>query len=406
MNSCSSSQRMKKLVIQGHDNVINNLLSQYPVNFDSVVKNRDHKVQIIYTQINRDKKNRPKFTDYSFNVDKSKYFYPASMVKLPVAVLALQRLNELKIKGLDKYTTMITEADGDGQTVVYNDPTTEDGRPTIAHYIKKILLASDNDAFNRLYEFLGQEYINTSLHEMGFKDVQIIHRLEISLTEEQNRRTNPVRFIDTSSNQIYEQPAVVSKIIYANRDTKMGKGFIKVNELVNEPFDFSKKNRLTLEDLHSILRAVIFPKSMPRKRKFMLHEDDYAFLYKYMSMYPSESTFPDYDSLKVNDTHVKFLFYGTESVAPVNQIRIFNKIGAAYGFLTDAAYIVDFKNNIEFMLTATVHCNNDGIYNDNKYEYDSVGYPFLKNLGKVIYEHELNRNRTIAPDLTAFRFDW
>ncbi len=54
---------------------------------------------------------------------------------------------------------MITEAEDENQTRVYNDPTTEDGRPTVAHYIKKILLVSDNDAFNRLYEFLGQEYI-------------------------------------------------------------------------------------------------------------------------------------------------------------------------------------------------------------------------------------------------------
>ena len=50
------------------------------------------------------------------------YFYPASTVKLPVAILALQKLNELKITGLDKRSMMITEADHSGQTEVYNDP--------------------------------------------------------------------------------------------------------------------------------------------------------------------------------------------------------------------------------------------------------------------------------------------
>ena len=101
-------------------------------------------------------------------------------------------------------TTMITAADGETQTNVYNDPTTKDGRPTIAHYIKKILLVSDNDAFNRLYEFLGQEYINKSLYKMGYDDVQIIHRLEISLTEEQNRHTNPIKFVDNNGRIIYD----------------------------------------------------------------------------------------------------------------------------------------------------------------------------------------------------------
>ena len=406
MNSCASSQKMKRKIRYGPDSLLHQILNQQSEYFDSIVKNSDRKVQIIYTQIDRNKKNRPTFTDHYFNVDKTNYFYPASTVKLPVAVLALQRLNELGINGLDANTTMITEADGEGQTASYNDPTTKDGGPTIAHYIKKILLTSDNDAFNRLYEFLGQEYINNRLHKMGYKDVQIIHRLDISLTEQQNRRSNPVRFIDTSSNIIYDQAAIVSKLAYANRDTKLGKGFIREGKLINEPFDFSIKNRLTLQDLHGILRAVLFPEELKRKSKFKLRTDDYDFLCKYMSMYPSESIHPDYDSLKVNDTHVKYLFYGAEPIKPVAHIRIFNKIGAAYGFLTDAAYVVDFKNNIEFMLSATIHCNSDGIYNDDHYEYDTVGFPFLKSLGKVIYEHELKRDRKNVPDLSAFKFDW
>jgi hypothetical protein len=406
MNSPASSQKMKRQIRRGSDSLLKQILDQQPQFFDSIVKNSDHKVQIIYTQIDRDSENRPTFTDYYFNVDKANYFYPASTVKLPVAVLALQRLNELGIKGLDENTTMITEVDGEWQTATYNDPTTKDGRPTIAHYIKKIFLASDNDAFNRLYEFLGQEYINNSLHKMGYKDVQIIHRLDISLTEQQNRRTNPVRFIDSNSNIVYEQAAATSKLNYTNRDTKLGKGFFRDGELVNEPFDFSVKNRLTLQGLHEILRSLLFPNGLPEKKKFRLRPDDYAFLYKYMSMYPSESIYPYYDSSKVSDTHVKFLFYGAGLGAPLSDIRIFNKIGDAYGFLTDAAYIVDFKNNIEFMLSATIYCNSDGIYNDDRYEYDSVGFPFLKNLGLAIYAYELKRSRKNVPDLSAFGLDW
>jgi len=94
--------------------MLNQILDQQPQSFNSLVKNSDRKVQIIYTQIDRDNENRPTFTDHYFNVDKANYFYPASTVKLPVAVLALQRLNEMGIKGLDEKTTMITEADGEG----------------------------------------------------------------------------------------------------------------------------------------------------------------------------------------------------------------------------------------------------------------------------------------------------
>lgn len=407
MGGCSTSKTVNDNAQQQEDSLLNNLLNKHPELFKAVVKNKKElNVQIIYTQIDRDKKNHPTFTDHYFNVNTDSYFYPASTVKLPVAVLALQRLNELKIKGLDKYTTMITETDGEGQTAVFNDPTTVDGRPTIAHYIKKILLASDNDAFNRLYEFLGQAYINNSLHTMGYVDTRIIHRLNINLTEQQNRNTNPVKFIDKAGNIIYDQKQVRSDLEFATRNTRLGKGYLEKNTLVNKPFDFSIKNRMSLTDLHSILRSVIFPGETTGKKKFNLLEDDYTFLHKYMSMYPRESKHPFFDSFYYPDNYVKFLLTGKETVKPDAGLRIFNKVGDAYGFLIDAAYIVDFKNKVEFMLTATIYCNSDGIFNDDKYDYDTIGFPFLKNLGHVIYAYELKRQRSAIPDLSLFRFDY
>lgn len=385
---------------------LNELLKQYPDYFQSVLSNPENRVQIIYTQIDHRRNGRPRFTDHYFNVSDSSYFYPASTVKLPIAVLALQKLNELKIAGLDKNTMMITEADHSGQTEVYNDPTTPDGRPTIAHYIKKILLVSDNDAFNRLYEFLGQEYINNTLHKMGYNEAQIIHRLDISLSEDENRHTNPIKFFDTSGKIVYEKQAEQSKLQYAVRNTKMGQGFYRGGQLVNEPFDFSKKNRLSLKTLHSIIRSIMFPEIAPAKQRFNLTKTDYDFLRKYMSMMPQESNFPFYDNENYWDTYVKFLFYGSEKGAAKEGIRVFNKVGDAYGFLIDAAYFANFNNNIEFQLSAIIHCNSDGVFNDDKYDYDTIGLPFMKHLGQVIYEYELKRKRKVIPDLNRFRFNY
>ena len=382
------------------------LLKQHPDLFQSVLSNPDNKVQIIYTQIDRGNNGNPKFTDHYFNINDSSYFYPASTVKLPIAILALQKLNELKITGLDKNSTMISEADYSSQTEVYNDPSSPDGRPTIEHYIKKILLVSDNDAFNRLYEFLGQEYINNTLHKMGYKEVQIVHRLDISLSEDENRHTNPVRFFDANDKLIYEKPLEASKLIYAERNTKMGNGFYRGNQLINEPFDFSKKNRMSLTTLHSIVRSVMFPEMVSKQQRFNLTKDDYDFLRKYMSMTPLESRFPFYDRENYWDGYVKFLMYGAEKNPIKDGIRIFNKVGDAYGFLIDAAYIADFNNNVEFMLSAVIHCNSDGIFNDDIYEYDEVGFPFMKHLGEVIYNLELKRKKNRVPDLNKFRFNY
>lgn len=374
------------------------------VNFDSLLNNKDHRIQIIYTQIDRNDKNEPTFTDHSYNLNPSQYFYPASTVKMPIAFLALQKLNELKLPGLDRNTTMISGAAYSGQTAVYNDPQSKDGRPTIDNYIKKIFLVSDNDAYNRLYEFLGQEYINNSLHKMGYDSVQIVHRLDIALSEDENRATNPVKFYDTSGRIIYQQPLVKSTLLHQPGKTFLGKGYYSGGKLIEKPFDFSKKNRILLSDLHSILKSVLFPESFPAQMQFNLSKEDYAFLYKYMSMMPRESSFPQYDS-SYTDAYVKFLGFGGKGIIPSNY-RIFNKVGDAYGFLIDVAYIIDIERNVEFMLSATIHCNSDGIYNDNHYDYETIGFPFMKALGQAFMNYETGRKRNYIPDLSKFKLDY
>lgn len=385
------------------ENLPEELMAANPAAFADVLKNRDSlRVQVIYTRIDRDKKNRPHFTNYYFNVKNDLYFYPASMVKMPVAFFALEKLNKL---GIPRNASMITEKGSAGQTAVYNDPTTPDGRPTLEHYIKKIFLVSDNDANNRLYEFLGQQHLQDELSKKGYKDAQIIRRLAITMTEEQHRTTNPLSFRDSSGKIIYEQPQFISNYKYLLRDQKIGKGYVNdQNNLVNEPFDFSRKNRIYLNDLHQLLRSVLFPESVPKTQRFNFTADDYRFLYQYMSQLPSESKFPEYDTTEFYDAYCKFLLFGTRKHKPLpKHIRIFNKVGWSYGFLTDVAYIVDFEKNIEFMLSATIYCNADGILNDDKYDYDTVGLPFLEQLGKTIYEYEIKRERKFQPDLSKFK---
>src|SRR5918993_505956 len=388
------------------DTFLAGLLGQFPGYFDSLLKNNDrYRIQIIYSQIDRGANGMPKLTHHYFNLDPDLYFYPASTVKLPAAALALQRLNELNIPGLDRNTTMITEAASPGQTTVYNDPSSADGRPTIANYIKKIFLVSDNDAYNRLYEFLGQEYLNMSLHRLGYDSVQLLHRLQLSLTEEQNRTTNLVRFFNGASQKVYEQPPQKSDLLYQPRQTLLGNSYMSDGKLVDQPFDFSKKNRIHLTDLHSILQSIVLPETVPSKQRFNLKEDDYKFLYRYMSMKPGESSFPRYDS-SYNDSYVKFLLFGGKEKMENNSVRIFNKVGDAYGFLQDIAYIVDLDKGVEFLLSASIYCNSDGIFNDDKYDYDTIGFPFLKNLGEVIYNYESTRSKKVIPNLSKFKFDY
>jgi hypothetical protein len=389
------------------DPFMETLLKQYPQYFDSILTNRKgYNVQIIYTQIDRGVNGIPLLKQHYFNVNPDNYFYPASTVKFPVSLLALQRLNELKDRGIDKNTTMLTKQVYSGQTAVFNDPTTIDGKPTIAHYIKKILMVSDNDAYNRLYEFLGPHYINEQLHQKGYNDIQLRHRLQIALSEDENRHTNPIQFLGKNNEVLYQQPMQFDSTQYAFRNDSIGNGYYSGGQLINGPMNFSAKNRISLEDMHTILISLVFPSKVTASKRINLTDEDRNFVLKYMSQLPTESTYPPYsdDTTNYHPAYGKFLLYGAEKGPLPKNTRVFNKEGDAYGQLLDVAYIVDFDKNIEFFLSAVIYCNNDGILNDDKYDYDTIGFPFMKHLGQVIYEYETKRQKKILPDLSELKF--
>jgi hypothetical protein len=43
------------------------------------------------------------------------------------------------------------------------------------------------------------------------------------------------------------------------------------------------------------------------------------------------------------------------------------------------------------MISATILVNKDQVFNDNIYEYDKVGLPFLAELGRQIYDKNLEK---------------
>ena len=170
-------------------------------------------------------------------------------------------------------------------------------------------------------------------------------------------------------------------------------------EIINEPFDFRYKNYVSIQDLHDMLKVVIFPESVSERARFNLTSDDYQSLYRAMAQFPQESESPKYDE---PDNYVKFWMYGDRDSTfqiPKN-IRILNKVGWAYGYLTDVAYITDTENDIEFFLVGTIHVNKNQTYNDGVYEYESEGLPFFAELGQAVYEYERERKRKYPADLS------
>ena len=362
--------------------------------------------QVIYTKIDRDKRNQPSFTNYYLNVDASQYFNPASTVKLPLAFLTLEKLKKMNVPGVNKNTSIQFDSGFSKQSSMRQDNTSATGLPSMAHFIKKAFLISDNDAYNRMYEFVGQQTINQNLHAKGYKDIRITRRF-VRMTSEENRHTNPVSFLDSTGHLLYQQLAAYNRDSFDfSQVQKMGKAhYNSEDSLVDEPIDFTTHNNLPLEDLQQLLQSVIFPTSVPLHQRFDLADSDYHFLYQFLSQYPSETNYPKYDTSQYFDSYVKFLFkHGSHAIPPY--LRVFNKVGWSYGCMTDVSYVADFKNKVEFMVTATIYVNKDEILNDDKYEYNEIALPFFYTLGQHLYQYELVRKRKYRPDLSRFKINY
>lgn len=374
--------------------------SDYTVLNSVISQPERYRVQIIYTQIDRNEQNQPQLNSFHFNVDPSRYYYPASTVKLPLALLALEWLKQQNQAGLTSQTTMLTYAAAPWQSARSTDQTAANGLPSVAHYIKKVLLVSDNEGSNRLYELLGQDLINQNLSAKGLAHTLINHRLSQPLSAEQNRVVNPIRFM-SGDKLILQLPARTSVGSYINVDQPtVGKAYMQQGKLVNKPMTFTDKNRMSLTDFDAVIKRLVFPQLFPATYRFDITESDRELVLRYMSMPPSHSSSPAYEVSDYPDNYAKFLLFGGAPQTIPDHIKVFNKSGWAYGHYIDGAYIVDFKHKLEFFLSAVIYANDNDILNDDHYQRDETAIPFLRQLGQFFYQYELIRPKAVAADLS------
>ncbi|HUH29476.1 serine hydrolase [Gelidibacter sp.] len=343
---------------------VKSALSSDDVKINRVMKDLpSHEVQVFFSEVVRDKNDKVSFKEDQFQVDDNTYFYPASSVKLPIAILALEKLNEHKL--LNRNTTYQVE----GDSII----------SSFAKDITDIFAVSSNAASNRLFEFLGQDDINRRLNAKGIS-ARISHRLSTPNSDD----------LVTKSISFYKGEEIIFKTEPINNLSisplhlnliKKGLGYTVSDSLVNQPMDFSDKNYLPISSLHGILKRLIFPELFPKDQQFHVKEDDRHFLIQAMGILPREA---GYTTEEYYDSYGKFLVIGDSKNPIPEHLKIYNKVGYAYGYLTDCAYIVDSKTKKEYLITATIHVNKNRIYNDGIYEYDTVGIPFLAALGRQL----------------------
>ena len=336
-----------------------------------VDKADQYELQILYTQVKRPKGDI-QFIEYEFGLNDSSYFYPASTVKFPIAILALEEISQREDLSMD--TRFYVE----GDTI----------ETTIAKEVIKVFAISDNDANNRLFEFLGQDAINDRLTNKNIGPHRISHRLSTENADDITTRPLIVYLNDSTTTQM--GPVVNAPLVPLElNNIRKGKGFIAEDELIDEPFDFSLKNYYPVSAQQEVMKRLMFPEHFRLEDNFIIGQRERLLLLDAMSSPPRKW---GYDEEEYYDSYGKFFIYGDSRSRMPESVRIYNKVGYAYGTLTDCAYVHDIGNNIEFILTATLLVNSDQVFNDDQYEYETIGIPFLAALGREIHKYELKRN--------------
>jgi Beta-lactamase enzyme family len=399
--SCTGTKNSQR----GAQNPLNQIVKD--PRLKQVINNPDkYEVQIILTQINRDEQQKPHFKTWHWNVDSTHYFYPASTVKMPLAFLALEKINNLRASGYPRMSRDIPyrlDSVQAAQRTYVVDSTAPMMKPTIGHDIRAIFAVSDNDAYNHLFDFLGRQYINETLQLKGYDRTGIVHRFYASKRDQS--LAQPITFYTPTYGLFKEgEKRDPRKWVNPQKNTSKGTGYKNSDDaLVKEPFDFSTKNWFALTDMERMLRSVLFPEAMPTAGRFNFSKDDLRFLHKNMGLFPREYEYPRYDTAHYWDGYVKFFVMGDSKAPQDGAVRLFNKVGEAYGTLTDVAYVVDYESQTEFVLAATILCNTDGVFNDDQYDYDNIGFPFLADLGRAVLDYERKRVRAVKPDLRYWR---
>ncbi len=363
-----------------NSNPIELVLKSDPYLKEIIKDKEDYEIQVMLTKVNHDN-TKIDFQNYQYQHDENQYFYPASTIKLPIVVLTLKKINELRSKGSDitlKSKIILNNVDN------YSNFKLQDSITSFQNLIADIFLVSDNSASNILIDFIGYNYFNDEMQNAGFDRTYLNHKFN------PDPYVNSTWQISDLDNNIISSINDNQKIIKADAKTNgLDKGERRYfnGEILDESLNFSEKNRFSITDMHNLIKYIFYPEIFDKANTFNLNVEDYDFIRYWMSRF----TYEDIGEKFIGDenffeTYNKFFIHGDEQSVSNEQIRVYNKIGQAYGTSIDNGLIKNYQNNVEFILTSTIYTNKNKVINDNLYEYDDIAEPFLAKLSRAIYK--------------------
>ena len=369
-------------------NVLDSLEGKYP----KVIENPEkYRFKIVFTEIKRSK-DKVSLETVGFRMDEKEYLYPASIVKLPTILISMEEYNKIhKMRPRVTYETLIkfNKEKGCMPTAFSVKIGNKLEYYTLDLFTKQMIAVSDNDAYNRMFDFVGQQQLNRRLKELKYDNAKIIRKFVLNCSLDQNRISDSYVFLGRRNEWLYNRRGITnSDTILTDSTYKIGKAYEGLDKkIVPRPFDFSRQNNMELVDLHKTLNGIVFPKS-EFAHTFDITEEQRNYVMHNLAKYPAEYGL-DFPSKEFHATYKKYLFYGKDTNMrytndSLSRFRSFNMVGLSFGCAIDAAYIVDLDTGKEFVLTVGIYANEDEVINDAKYDYESLAYPIMKDIGRLI----------------------
>ena len=360
------------------------VFARMPPALAAVARDPAHEVQLRWTTIERDADGAPRFIARDFGRAPRRWFPAASVAKLPMALLMAEA---------------VQAAGGDAEAALALDVPPATGEwgdeplaEAFARGLDRTFAVSENRPFNRWYELLGGDRVHARLAALGYPQARLIARLG-SPDPEANRRTGGGTLRAADGRVLARCAAAVARERrFPFGSALRGEGWLGDDGvLVPGPHDFSHANFLPLADSLRMLQAFVAPETVPPAQRWRIDGALRARLLRALALRPRESEDPVYPEAEHPDGYARWFFVGDGRRRYPEGLTVFGKSGMAYGSLSEVAWVVDRASGAECLLAAHVLCNADGVYNDDRYEYDGVGLPFLAAWSRAVLDSERAR---------------
>lgn len=336
------------------------------------------------------------------------YFYPASLIKFPLAIKALEQMSVLET------THGITPDDRLGFSLCSCDPQTSNyvsklTPPTFRQALREMMVMSNNSAYNLLFDMVGIDSLNLRMRELGYISTLMKRRFVSPCDNQLQRRHGGIRFHGADGMLKHMIPCSESTGEWEFAEDwphQAGTRHLENGKWVAGPKSYRGGNHVSLAEAHDLLIRLMRP-DLYGADTLTMNSALRKALVDAMGAFPRELESPQYPKGKFPDHYYKFFLDPATMDTRNGHLRIYNKVGLADGFVSDVSYVVDEERGLRFFLSASMLASRPGEPGGYRHNYYDLGIPFLRRVGSLVYRHlseepsPARQPRTLPPGATG-----